>query len=492
MANDRTRVRFAPSPTGFLHVGGARTALFNWLFARHAGGTFVLRLEDTDVARSYAEAEHDLVADLRWLGLDWDEGPDRGGPWGPYRQSERLGVYREVADSIIRAGKAYKCYCTDQELEARRKAALEAGGMPHYDGRCRRLGEREIAALEAEGRPASVRFVVEYHEVVIPDIVRGEVRFKTGMVGDFVILRSDGMPTYNFACVVDDWKMNITHVIRGEEHLSNTLRQSLVYEHLGLKPPIFAHLPLVLAPDRTKLSKRHGATSVGEMRALGYPPEAILNHLVLLGWSPGDDREIMTRPEIVERFSLERVSRSPSVFDRDKLEWITLHHIKLMGTDEIIAGILPYLEAKGGDTGDQALLARVAGALKDTGKKFPDLAEEAMIFLKTDDAIPLELAARLKSESAATAISGFLSALGQLGSGGPGPCTGQSGSVDRAAVSNLLAQLVKETGLKKGEVFMPLRIALTGATKGPEIPIVVEVLGKEKALGLLKRALALP
>jgi nondiscriminating glutamyl-tRNA synthetase len=472
-----TRVRFAPSPTGQIHVGNARTALFSWLHARHTGGTFILRLEDTDVARSTAQAETDLVADLKWLGLDWDEGPDRGGPYGPYRQSERLDLYRDVSQSMMRAGKAYRCYCTDEELEARRKEALAAGRAPHYDRRCRGLSAEEGARLEASGRRPSVRFVVEYDEVTVNDIVRGPVQFKSGMVGDFILLRSDGMPTYNFACVVDDWKMKVTHVIRGEEHLSNTLRQCLLYEHLRLTPPAFAHLPLVLGPDRAKLSKRHGATSVGELRRLGYPPEAVVNHLALLGWSPGEDREVLSRAEIVERFKLERVSRSPSVFDTEKMNWITSHHIKAMPTEDVVAGMLPFLEAAGRGTIDRDLLTRAAAALKETGKRISDLAGDVAIFLRGDEPLAPELRERISGPSAIRALSLVADSLGGLE------------RVDRASVAELLGRLVKDSGLKRGEFFMPLRIALTGALKGPEVPILVEVLGRGRAEALVRRAL---
>ena len=478
MINQPTRVRFAPSPTGQIHVGNARTALFSWLHARHTGGTFILRLEDTDAARSTVQAEVDLIADLKWLGLDWDEGPDCGGPYGPYRQSERLDLYREIAESMMRAGKAYKCYCTDEELEARRKEAMAAGRPPHYDRRCKGLSPDEGARLEAAGRRPSVRFVVEYQEVTVNDLVRGPVLFKSGMVGDFIVLRSDGMPTYNFACVVDDWKMKVTHVIRGEEHLSNTLRQSLLYEHLGITPPAFAHLPLVLGPDRAKLSKRHGATSVGELRSLGYPPQAVVNHLALLGWSPGDDREVLSRAEIVERFKLERVSRSPSVFDAEKLAWFTSHHVKAMATEEVVAGMLPYLEAAGHGDVDRGLLERAAAALKDTGKKLSDLAADAGLFLRGDEPLAPDLKQRIAGPGATRALTLVAQSLGSLE------------RVDRASVSELLARLVAESGLKRGEFFMPLRIALTGSLKGPEVPILVEVLGRERAQELIGRALA--
>lgn len=471
-----TRARFAPSPTGALHVGNARTALFSWLHARHTGGAFILRLEDTDVARSTPEAERDLMEDLKWLGLEWDEGPDKGGPVGPYRQSERLPLYRAIADSLIAGGKAYDCYCTDEELETRRKQALEKGLSPHYDGRCRRLSSEEIAAFRAQGRKSSVRFVVEYDEVVVQDVVRGEVTFKSGMVGDFVMLRSDGMPTYNFACVVDDWQMEITHVIRGEEHLSNTLRQCLLYRDLGIKPPVFAHLSLVLGPDRSKLSKRHGATSVAELRRLGYPPEAVINHLALLGWSPGDDTEVMTRGEIVGRFLLEKVSKSPSVFDVERLDWLSAHYLKTMSAADLVRGVMPFLKAKGHDTSDPDLVGRAIEANKHRCKRFSDLAEEVSAYLGAARAIAPDLAARLETAGAAKAVSLLIGALESMS------------EVNRETVREALGRLLAESGMKRGELLMPIRIALTGSQKGPEIPAVVEVLGRERALALLRRA----
>ena len=291
------RVRFAPSPTGSLHVGGARTAYFNWLFARQHGGAFVLRIEDTDVERSTAHNESGVLDDLRWLGLDWDEGPDRGGAHGPYRQSERLALYRRQAELLVAQGAAYPCFCTDQELEERRRAALAAGRPPHYDGRCRRLSSAEREAQRRTGRPESIRFAVTPAEQVLDDLVRGEVRFPAGMVGDFVLLRSNGLPTYNFACVVDDGGMRISHVIRAEEHLSNTPRQLMLYGALGAEPPRFAHVSLILNRDRTKMSKRSGeaAVAVEDWRRAGFVPEALLCYLALLGFHPGDDREILSR-----------------------------------------------------------------------------------------------------------------------------------------------------------------------------------------------------
>jgi nondiscriminating glutamyl-tRNA synthetase len=477
MDDNKVRVRFAPSPTGLLHIGGARTALFNWLLARHTGGDFILRLEDTDIVRSYPEAEHDLIRDLRWLGLDWNEGPDVGGRYGPYRQSERLDVYREVAESMERDGKAYRCYCTTEEVGARRTAAVKAGKPAHYDGRCRHLTNHEIAKFEAEGRTPSLRFAVEYHEVTLKDIIRGRIRFRSGMIGDFIILRSDGMPTYNFACVVDDSEMGISHVVRGEEHLSNTLRQCLIYEYLGIEMPAFAHLPLVLGPDRTKLSKRHEATSVEELRRLGHPPHAILNHLALLGWSPGDDREIMTKQELIERFSLERVSRSPSIFDEEKLAWITSHHVKMMTATELVKGIMPFLEALDYSTDDEQLIIRAVEALKDRGEGFSKLADHVAVLLRASRPIPENLRTRAASEDARKAISLFLEAISR------------ASETDRRSVSELLASSLRSSGMKKGQFFMPIRIALTGTTSGPLLPVIVEVFGKQRTMALLKRGL---
>ena len=291
------RVRFAPSPTGWLHVGGARTAYFNWLFARKHGGAFVLRIEDTDADRSTGASERGVLDDLRWLGLEWDEGPDTGGPHGPYRQSERLALYAEHAGRLLAAGRAYRCFCTDAELEVRRAAALAAGRPPQYDGRCRALPREQSTARAGAGESFSIRFEVASRDWTLDDAVRGEVTFPAGMVGDFVLLRSSGLPTYNFACVVDDHLMAISHVLRAEEHLANTPRQLMLYDALGWRPPEFAHVALILNADRTKMSKREGeaAVAVSDWKRAGYVPEAMLAYLGLLGFHPGDDREVLTQ-----------------------------------------------------------------------------------------------------------------------------------------------------------------------------------------------------
>ena len=338
------RLRFAPSPTGLLHVGNARTALFNWLMARGAGGTFVLRVEDTDVERSTRQSEAGIIEDLRWLGLDWDEGPDVGGSRGPYRQSERLALYQSYADRLIRSGTAYYCFCSAEALEAERAAAIAANRAPKYPGTCRQIASAEAGARLGAGERAAVRFRVSgERDVVFADLVRGEVRVHTSIIGDPVLLRSDGTPAYNFAVVIDDALMGITHVVRGEDHVSNTPRQLLLYEALGLEPPAFAHVSLVLGPDHAPLSKRHGATSVAEFRARGYLPEALVNYLALIGWSPGGDEELLPIGELARRFSVADVGRSAGVFDPAKLAWANRHYLRLADPVRIAGLAVPYL-----------------------------------------------------------------------------------------------------------------------------------------------------
>src|SRR5437588_8658702 len=342
------RVRFAPSPTGHLHVGNARTALFNWLLARGQGGTYIFRIEDTDADRSTRESEASIVTDLRWLGLDWDEGPDVGGPRGPYRQSERLHLYQSYATELLNAGAAYHCFCTVAQLEAERQEALAAGRPARYAGTCRRITREQAEARIAAGERPAIRFrVPEERDVVFTDAVRGDVRFETDVIGDPVIVRADGHPAYNFAVVVDAALMEMTHVIRGEDHISNTPRQLLLYEALGFTPPTFAHLSMVLGPDHAPLSKRHGATSVGEFRAKGYLPEALVNYLALIGWSPGGNDELLPIDELARRFSLDAVGHSAGVFDEEKLAWANRHYLKLADPLRLAELSVPYFVEAG-------------------------------------------------------------------------------------------------------------------------------------------------
>src|SRR5262249_7043568 len=344
----RMRVRFAPSPTGKLHVGNARTALFNWLLARGQGGRFVLRIEDTDAERSTRESEAAITRDLSWLGLDWDEGPDVDGPHGPYRQSERLHLYASYAAELLAADKAYHCFCSTAQLEAERQEALATGRPAHYAGTCRRLSKAQAAARMAAGERPAIRFRVPHeHDVVFTDAVRGEVRFQSEVIGDPVIVRADGHPAYNYAVVVDDAWMEITHVIGGEDHISNTPRQLLLYEALGFTPPIFAHLSMVMGPDHAPLSKRHGATSVGEFRARGYLPEALVNYLALIGWSPGGNDELLPIDELARRFSLDHVGHSAGVFDEEKLAWANRHYLKIANPRRLAELAVPYFVGNG-------------------------------------------------------------------------------------------------------------------------------------------------
>jgi glutamyl-tRNA synthetase len=341
------RCRFAPAPSGSLHVGNVRSALFSWLFARHHGGAFVLRVEDTDASRVTEEAVAGVLEDLRWLGLDHDEGPDVGGPNEPYRQSQRLDIYREHAERLMAQGDAYRCYCTAEELEGRRKAAMAAGEAPGYDGHCRDLTAERIAGYEAEGREHVVRFRMPDREWVVDDIVKGEVRFAAGQLRDFVLLRSDGSPVFLLAVAVDDMLMGVTHVVRGDDLLASAPRNAAVIGALGGEAPRYAHVPQVLGPDRQPLSKRHGSTSVESFREQGFLPEALVNYLALLGWSPGDDREVLSRDELIEAFDLERVSSNPAAFDTEKLTWLNNRYIQSLDDDDLAARCVHFLTEEG-------------------------------------------------------------------------------------------------------------------------------------------------
>ena len=347
MAN-KIKVRFAPSPTGPFHIGGARSALFNWLVARHAGGQFLVRIEDTDLNRSSRESEENIKESMRWLGLDWDEGIDVGGPNGPYRQTERLAIYQKEIQRLISEGKAYYCYCTQEELEAERKAQLAEGKTPVYGGHCRHLTAEEKARYEAEGRKPVVRLrVPEGETIAFDDMVRGHVEFQSSGVGDFIIMKSDGIPVYNFAVVVDDALMGITHVIRAEEHLSNTPRQIAIYHALGYDVPEFGHISLILGADHKKMSKRHGATSVTAYKDMGYLPDAVVNYLALLGWAPKGEQEIFSREELIRSFSMDRVSSNDAVFDIEKLNWINFQYMKQLSPEALLDFVLPFLEKAG-------------------------------------------------------------------------------------------------------------------------------------------------
>jgi len=478
------RVRFAPSPTGSLHIGGARTALFNWLFARGRGGIMALRVEDTDLERSTAESERAVLDDLRWLGIDWNEGPDVGGPHGPYRQSERQSIYRREAERLCAAELAYPCFCTDEELEARRRAAQAAGRTPQYDGTCRDLDEEERAERRAEGRPESIRFRVPGEPAVVRDLIRGDVVFPADAVGDFVILRSNGLPTYNFACVVDDAAMRFTHVIRGEEHLSNTNRQVFLYRALGYPEPAFAHISLILNPDRSKMSKRSGeaATFVSEFRAQGYLPEALINFLALLGWSWDGEREMFSRADLVEKFSLERVNATPAVFNREKLEWMNGQYLRVMPLAERAARVRAYLAERGRlparpDVDD--FLERATAAVGERLKTLADVEGYAgFAFSESFDIDPKARDEVLGRKGAREALS----ALAEMVEG--------ADPFEPAALEARARELGERLGVKAGDLFFPARVALTGRKVAPGLFEVMSLLGRERTVLRLRAASA--
>jgi len=469
----KVRVRFAPSPTGYLHVGGARTALYNWLFARHDNGVFILRIEDTDAERSTEESASAILEAMRWLGLDWDEGPEVGGSVGPYRQADRLDLYREYAQRLLDEGKAYYCVCTSEELEVRRKAALAAGLPPKYDGRCRERGNRRVAGLQQSGvgtGGAVVRLMIqETGGVEIADLVHGSIRFEDAELDDFILLRSDGMPTYNFAVVVDDVLMGITHVIRGDDHISNTPRQIKVYEALGLPVPWFAHIPMILGPDRSRLSKRHGATSVLAYQQMGYLPEAMVNYLARLGWSHGD-QEIFTREELVQHFTLEKVGRTPAVFDPVKLEWLNGQYLKRTAPDRLAALLRPFWEASGvsrEELGgkDDAWLQAVARLFQERARTLLELASSSrFVFegkIERDEAAVRNILTR----EAKDRIRALLQEIEALP------------SFTAAALESLFRTRAAALGLKLVDLAQPFRVALSGTTVSPPIFPTMELMG---------------
>lgn len=471
------RVRFAPSPTGYLHVGNARTALFNWLFARKAGGAMVLRIEDTDIERSEKRYEDALLRDLEWLGIDWDEGPDIGGDFGPYRQSERIELYRGLVERLLDSGDAYRCYCTREELDAKKRNHRDRGIMPHYDGRCRTLADEEVSRYEREGRKSVIRFrLPERERVAVRDLVHKEVVFDLkSLGGDFVMVRSDGIPAYNFVVVADDHLMKISHVIRGEDHLSNTPKQLLLYEALGWTPPSYAHISMVLGPDRSKLSKRHGITSVESFREEGYLPQALVNHIALLGWYPEDGEELMNREELVGKFSLERVSASPSVFDFEKLRWMNSSHIRGKDEKDLASLIVPFLKDAGKISGE--MLEPVAVAVRDNMETLKDVKKYEDIFFSERISHDGEAGGIIKGCEGRGVIEVFLEVMERS---------------DPEETFRDIASRVKEmTGKKGKDLFMPIRAAITGRAEGPDLGKCYEVIGRERVLFRLREALKL-
>jgi nondiscriminating glutamyl-tRNA synthetase len=461
---EKVRVRFAPSPTGQLHVGNVRTALFNWLFARQKRGTFIVRIEDTDVERSEARYETQLLEDLKWLGLDWDEGPDTGGPYPPYRQSDRMEIYHQSAQRLVREQKAYYCFCTPEELERDREQAMKESRQPIYSGKCRRLDPAEAERRRTAGEAAAIRLKIPEHPIKFHDIVRGDVEFSNEVVSDPIIVRSSGMPVYNYVVVIDDAAMKITHVIRGDDHLSNTPKQVALYEALGLAVPEFAHLSTILGPDRERLSKRHGATSVAHFREMGILPEALMNYLALLGWAPsGGDREVFPRPELIKEFSLERVTPSPAIFDMEKLYWLNRHYIKqspperihLLGRLFLIeAGLLPNFRPTNVSAWADAMINLLAPYVD----KFDQLPERAGIIFHFN--APAAVAAPENAEVFSVASAKpVMQAFAQRAVSESPLTVGRFNAI--------MNEVKAETAVKGKELFHPVRVVLIGSHSGP-------------------------
>lgn len=457
------RLRFAPSPTGYLHVGGARTALFNWLLARKLKGTFILRIEDTDVARSTQESVDAILDAMKWLGLDWDE--------GPFYQSERFPIYREFVDKLLAEGKAYRCYCTTDELEAKRERALAEGRKPKYDGTCRGL------TGEIQGKPFVVRYRAPQEGVTaFNDLIKGPISFNNDELDDLIIQRSDGTPTYNFVVVIDDATMGMTTVIRGDDHVNNTPRQILLYQALGYPVPQFAHVPMILGADKTRLSKRHGATSVMSYQEMGFLPEALVNYLVRLGWSHGD-QEIFSREELIEKFSIEQVGRSAGVFNPDKLLWLNAHYIKTGDPERLADLLIPFLRERDVDPAGGPSLPAVVKTLQERAKTMLEMADGAIFYFR-DDFVYDGAAVEKHATPAALALLALLverlEALPEL---------------EHQALEALFKGFCEEQGIKFGQIGPMVRIALSGGTVSPGIYEVIEVLGRERSVARLRRAI---
>ena len=478
---DRVRVRFAPSPTGYLHVGGARTALFNWLFARKHGGVFILRVEDTDQARSTEESVTAIFDGMRWLGLSWDEGPGAAEPHAPYFQTQRLAIYNAYAEKLIAAGRAYRCYLTAEELAANREEQTRRGEQPHYE---RSWSEAKSARL-SEAERAGMRHVIRFRApaggtIVVQDVLRGDVSFDVAtMVEDYVLVKGDGVPTYNFAVVIDDATMDVTHVIRGDDHLSNTPKQIAVYEALGLPVPIFCHLPMILGADKSKLSKRHGTTSVQKFADDGFLPEALVNYLVRLGWSHGD-QEYFTREEMIEKFSLEALNKSAAVFDFAKLEAMNMQYIKEADRDRLVTLLTPRWQAMGIEVAgrDRAWLHGVLETLVERSRTLVQLAEGARFYFDLPLVYdPAAVEKQLTPEGLAH-LAGLRERLAALA------------AWDVTALEALFKAYAEEKGAKLGQVIQPMRVAMTGKTTSPGMYEVLALLGRDLALARLDAALA--
>ncbi len=467
------RVRFAPSPTGHLHIGGARTALFNYLFARHNNGKFILRIEDTDRTRSTDEYIETIIEGMKWLKLEWDE--------GPFRQTDRFDVYRNYVDKLLKEGNAYYCCCTPEELEQRRKDAIAQGKTPKYDGRCRNLTKIQDSRFKIQEKNPAIRFKMPQEgQTVVDDLIRGKVKFENDQLDDLIIMRSDGTPTYNFTVVVDDVDMKITHVIRGDDHLNNTPKQVHVYKALGHEIPLFAHLPMILGSDKTRLSKRHGATSVMAYKDMGYLPDALVNYLVRLGWSYGD-QEVFTREELIKYFSFENVGKSSAVFNPEKLLWLNSQYIIKSNPEELAELVMPFLENAGiiqkGEDIDRQWLSKAIKILQERSKTLVELANSLRYYIAEEVEYNEKAKAKFLNEKSRDLLIELKDALNALS------------DFSVAELEKIFKSIIEKHGIKLGALAQPVRVAITGGTESPGIFEVLEIVGKEKTIKRLEKAI---
>lgn len=483
--SNKIRVRYAPSPTGHLHIGNARTALFNYLYARSTGGDFVIRIEDTDKKRNIADGEKSQLKYLDWLGMDWDEGVDVGGPHAPYRQSERNHIYDVYTQELLEKGHAYKCYCTEEELEQERLALSETQDMPVYSGKCRHLTKEQQEALEAEGRQPSIRFLVPKGITYKwNDLVKSEVSFESDGIGDHVIVKKDGTPTYNYAVVVDDHTMGITHVLRGDDHISNTPKQMMIYEALGWEIPTFGHMTLIVNESRKKLSKRDESIIqfIEQYEELGYLPEALFNFIALLGWHPGGEEEIFTKEQFIEMFDPARLSKSPALFDKQKLTWMNNQYMKKIDVDRLLSITVPHLTKAGLIEAElteekQAWVRQLVALYQEKMSFGAEIVELASIFF--EESIQLEEEAKevLAGETVPQVLAAFLEEVDTLE------------VFEADGIKQAMKNVQKSTGQKGKNLFMPIRVAITGQTHGPDLPQAIALFGKEKVKARLSSIL---
>lgn len=482
MGNE-VRVRYAPSPTGHLHIGNARTALFNYLFARSQGGKFIIRIEDTDQKRNVEGGEESQLRHLQWLGIDWDESIDKDGGYGPYRQSERNDIYKKYYDELLAKDLAYKCYCTAEELEEEREAQIARSEMPRYSGKCSHLSKEEEDKLIAEGREPSIRFRVPKGEIIkFDDMVKGEISFETDGIGDFVIVKKDGTPTYNFAVAVDDHLMKMTHILRGEDHISNTPKQIMVFNAFGWDVPLFGHMTLIVNENRKKLSKRDESIIqfIEQYKNLGYLPEALFNFIALLGWSPVGEEELFTKEQFIDIFDVNRLSKSPALFDMHKLKWVNNQYVKALDLDQVVALTLPHLQ-KAGKVSEELTeeentwVRKLISLYHEQLSYGAEIVELTELFFKEQIEYNQEVKEVLAEEQVPEVMASFAGQLERLESFTPDEI--------KAAIK----AVQKETGHKGKKLFMPIRVAVTGQTHGPELPQSIELLGKETVLNRIKQ-----